>query len=101
MDSGIPGAGRQGLLAGPQALRSTAKYVLKRHAGALRVAGLMVILLFRFWAGMGPRWDYPYPLHVDEWFAIGYAQSTLDAGGLECPNPYGRREISFNLNRAN
>ena len=55
----------------------------------------MGILLFSFWVGMNPHWDYRYPLHVDEWFAIGYAQSTLDAGGLQYASPYGQGEISF------
>jgi hypothetical protein len=44
---------------------------------------------------MSPHWDYLYPLHVDEWFAIGYAQSTLEYGRLEYPNPYNPRDISF------
>jgi hypothetical protein len=65
------------------------------HSSALRLDGLAGILLFSFWAGMSPRWDYPYPLHIDEWFAIGYTQSTLEYGGLEYPNPYRPREVSF------
>jgi hypothetical protein len=44
---------------------------------------------------MSPHWDYPYPLHVDEWFAIGYTQSTLEYGRLEYPNPYNPWEVSF------
>lgn len=78
-----------------QTLNSLAKGVWIRSSGSLRVAGLAGILLFSFWTGMGPHWDYPYPLHVDEWFAIGYAQATLDAEGLRYQNPYGPWEISF------
>ena len=65
------------------------------NAGSLRLAGLAGILLFSFWAGMSPHWDYPYPLHVDEWFAMGYAQSMLEAGALEYSNPYQSGEVSF------
>jgi hypothetical protein len=62
------------------------------HYGWLGLAG---ILLFSFWTGMDPHWDYFYPLHVDEWFAIGYTQSILEYGRLEYPNPYGPREVSL------
>ena len=65
------------------------------HSITLRLAGLAGILLFSFWTGMDPHWDYPYPLHVDEWFAISYTQSTLEYGRLEYPNPYRSREVSF------
>jgi hypothetical protein len=60
-----------------------------------RLAGVLGVLLFCFWIGMGPHRDYRYPLHVDEWFAIGYAQSTLEAGKLRYADPYGLGEISF------
>ena len=78
-----------------QALLSFAIEFCSRHSATFQLAGLVGILLFSFWAGMSPHSDYPYPLHVDEWFAIGYAQSTLDAGGLQYPNPYQQWEISF------
>jgi hypothetical protein len=74
---------------------SYGKEIWASHATALRLAGLGGILLFSFWVGMRPHWDYPYPLHVDEWFAIGYAQSTLEYGRLEYPSPYNRGEVSF------
>lgn len=65
------------------------------HSGTIRVAGLIGIILFSFWTGMAPHWDYPYPLHVDEWFAIGYAQAALDAGGLEYTNPFNPGQVAF------
>jgi hypothetical protein len=74
---------------------SFGKGIWASYATALRLAGLGGILLFSFWAGMRPHWNYPYPLHVDEWFAIGYAQSTLAYGRLEYPSPYNRGEVSF------
>jgi hypothetical protein len=74
---------------------SFGKGIWASHATALWLAGLGGILLFSFWAGMSPHWDYPYPLYVDEWFAIGYAQSTLEYGSLEYPSPYNRGEVAF------
>jgi len=65
------------------------------NVGIFRITGLAGIFIFAFWVGMSPHWDYPYPLHVDEWFAIGYTQSTLEAGRLEYPNPYNPWEVSF------
>ena len=65
------------------------------HSSAIRLAGLAGIFLFSFWVGMSPHWDYPYPLHVDEWIHISLAQSSLDSGGLVYPNPYGSGEISY------
>jgi hypothetical protein len=74
---------------------SRGKGLWSSHSGVLRLTGLAGILLFSFWVGMSPHWDYLYPLHVDEWFHIGYAQSTLEAGRLEYSNPYNRPEVSF------
>ncbi|MFQ5872306.1 MAG: hypothetical protein ACE5JL_00690 [Dehalococcoidia bacterium] len=85
----------QALRTGSRFLIHSGRAVWASQSGALRLAGLVGILLFSFWAGMSPHWDYPYPLHVDEWFAIGRAQSTLDANGLQYPSPYGQGEISF------
>jgi len=73
---------------------SPVKAMWARHSGILRLSGLVGILLFSFWVGMSPHWDYPYPLHVDEWIHISYAQSTLDTGGLEYPL---HKEMGFHL----
>ncbi len=78
-----------------ETLFSFAKEFISVHSGTLRLAGLAGILLLSFWSGMSLHWDYPYPLHVDEWFAIGYAQSTIDAGALQYPHPYRPSEISY------
>ena len=69
--------------------------IWRNNAGAFKLAALGGILLFSFWMGMNPHWDYRYPLHVDEWFGIGYAQSTLEAGSLEYTDPYGGGAVSF------
>jgi hypothetical protein len=44
---------------------------------------------------MGPHWDYSYPLHIDEWFAIGYTQSTIESGSLQYSDPYRPGHVSF------
>ena len=95
MDSALLEGEFQSARARPKALVRWGHRVAAGHSGALRFTGIVGILLFSFWAGMSAHWDYRYPLHVDEWFAIGFAQSTLDAGGLQYTSPYGQREISF------
>ena len=65
------------------------------HSSAIRLGGLGGILLFSFWVGMNPHWDYPYPLHVDEWIHIGLAQGALEERGLEYASPYGGGQVSF------
>jgi hypothetical protein len=91
----VPNAKYQVVKSGLRRIISYGKGIWASYSITLRLAGLAGILLFSFWTGMDPHWDYPYPLHVDEWFAIGYAQSTLEYGRLEYPNPYSRREVSF------
>ncbi len=57
----------------------------------------MLILAFAFWAGMAAHFSYRYPLHVDEWIAVGYAQSMMEEGSLQHPNPFtGSGVVSFN-----
>ena len=65
----------------------------QRNSALLKLTGLVGILLFAFWVGMDPHWDYEYPLHVDEWHAMGYTDATLSEGDLGYPNPYGSGEI--------
>ena len=69
------------------------KEIWKRNSALLKLTGLIGILLFAFWVGMEPHWDYKYPLHVDEWHAMGYTDATLMEGDLGYPNPYGSGEI--------
>ena len=88
---------RRASQAGPQIRRQTlfslAIEFCSGHSTTLQVAGLVGILFLSFWSGMNLHWDYPYPLHVDEWFGIGFAQGTLDSGALEYPNPYKQGQI--------
>ena len=76
-------------------LLSSAQAVYTRHSLLLRVAAIVALLLLAFSVGMGPHWNYRYPLHVDEWFAMGYSQSTLSDGSLQYTNPYGPGTISY------
>lgn len=90
-----PKAGHRPVKSGVRGATSHARELWVSHSTALRLTSLAGILLFSFWAGMSPHWDYLYPLHVDEWFAIGYTQSTLEYGRLEYPNPYTPGEVAF------
>lgn len=81
---------------GVGALLSLVLGTLRRHGRLLEVAGVAAILLLSFWVGMGHHWDYKYPLHADEWAGLGFAQSTLDAGRLQYPNPYRDKEVNYN-----
>jgi len=79
------------------------KEVWQRNSALLRLTGLIGILLFAFWVGMDPHWDYEYPLHVDEWHAMGYTDATLGEASLDYTNPYGggrihnHQEFGFHL----
>ncbi|MBM3131521.1 MAG: hypothetical protein FJZ95_00605 [Chloroflexi bacterium] len=35
-----------------------------------------------------PRWDYPFPIHVDEWWHYGDAQSLITAGDIKYADPF-------------
>jgi hypothetical protein len=91
----VPNAEHQVVKSGLRRIISYGKGIWASHSITLRLAGLAGIPLFSFWTGMDPHWDYPYPLHVDEWSHIGHAQHTLEAGRLEYPSPYNRWDVSF------
>jgi hypothetical protein len=90
-----PKAEHRAVKAGTFGVLSRGREIWASHSSALRLTGLAGILLFSFWVGMSPHWDYLYPLHVDEWSHFGYAQQTLEAGRLEYPSPYSRWDVSF------
>lgn len=65
---------------------------LGRELGArgpwmLRASALVAALSLSFWAGMGPRWDYPYSSHIDEWKHRGDTLSLIEGGSLVYTNP--------------
>ncbi len=75
-----------------------------RNSALLKLTGMIGILLFAFWVGMDPHWDYKYPLHVDEWFAMGYTDAMMEEGSLTYSEPYhhgqevsNHQEMGFHL----
>lgn len=49
---------------------------------------LVAILVLSFFMASIPHWDYLYPLHIDEWWHYGDAQSLIEAGGTPYPDPF-------------
>ena len=45
-------------------------------------------MLLAFFMASIPHLDYVYPLHIDEWWHYGDAQSLIDAGSIPYPNPF-------------
>lgn len=55
---------------------------------------LSAILCFAFYMAYIPHLDYPYPIHIDEWYHYGMSQSLLEEGGLSFVEPFfGERTI--------
>lgn len=70
--------------------------VLQLSQSMLAKATLFVaVLAFSVWMGMSFHWDYPFPLHVDEYLAIGHAQAVLHAGRLSYPSPFDLNDIRY------
>ena len=49
---------------------------------------LVAILMLSFFMASIPHRDYLYPLHIDEWWHYGDAQSLIEAGGMPYPDPF-------------
>ena len=71
---------------------------------SLERLALAAILLLAYFMSSIPHWDYSYPVHVDEWWHYGDAQSLVQAGGMPYPDPfYGGvpifrdKEVGFHL----
>jgi len=43
---------------------------------------LLLIMTLAFYIAYIPQLNYPYPLHVDEWLHIAYANTTLQADNI-------------------
>ncbi len=54
------------------------------------IEGLLlgVILVLAFFITSIPRWQYLYPLHIDEWMHYGQVQSLIETGHITYPNPF-------------
>ncbi|NQT72563.1 MAG: hypothetical protein HQ553_07300 [Chloroflexi bacterium] len=72
------------------------KDIWQRNSALLKLTGLIGILLFAFWVGMDPHWESEYPMHVDEWDAMGFTDAMLEEGKLTYDSPYNSEgEISY------
>src|SRR4030043_206073 len=49
---------------------------------------LAAILILAFFMAYIPHLDYRYPLHVDEWWRYGDAQSLIESGSINYPDPF-------------
>jgi len=49
---------------------------------------LVAILVLAFFMASIPHWEYLYPLHIDEWWHYGDAQSLIEAGRMPYPDPF-------------
>ncbi len=49
---------------------------------------LGIILVLAFFMASIPHFQYPYPLHMDEWMRYGQAQSLMETGRTAYPNPF-------------
>jgi len=54
----------------------------------IELAILAAILCFSFYMAYIPHLDYPYPLHIDEWYHYGMSQELLEEGGLGFEEPF-------------
>lgn len=49
---------------------------------------LVAILALAFFMASIPHWHYGYPLHIDEWWHYGDAQSLIQSKHFAYPNPF-------------
>jgi len=64
----------------------------------------VAILALAFFMASIPHWDYAYPLHIDEWWHYGDAQSLITTGHTPYPDPFDSgallstdKEIGFHI----
>jgi hypothetical protein len=49
---------------------------------------LILILILAFFLGYIPHFQYPYPIHIDEWTHLAYARAVAQTGSLTFPDPF-------------
>ncbi len=49
---------------------------------------LLPIMALAFYIAFIPHLNYPYPLHVDEWFHLAYSKAMLTAGSITFVDPF-------------
>src|SRR5208283_3470818 len=53
-----------------------------------RICGLLLILALAFCMSFIPHMGYAYPLHVDEWMHMTYAETIAQTGSITFPDPF-------------
>ncbi|MGA9048024.1 MAG: hypothetical protein WB588_03435 [Dehalococcoidia bacterium] len=53
-----------------------------------KVFGLLLILVLAFCVSFIPHIGYAYPLHVDEWMHMTYAETIAQTGSITFPDPF-------------
>ncbi len=56
---------------------------------------LVLILLLAFFMAYIPHLDYIYPIHIDEWWRYGDAQSLIETGHIPYPDPFSSGETLY------
>ena len=65
----------------------------------LRGCGLLLILLLAFYMAFIPHIGYAYPLHIDEWMHMTYAETIAQTGSITFPDPFtGQGEVGVGSN---
>jgi hypothetical protein len=60
---------------------------------------LLLILILAFFVAFIPHFDYPYPLHVDEWLHGAYSKAIMQSGSITFTEPFsGQSFLSFTSN---
>ncbi len=49
---------------------------------------LIPIMALAFYIAFIPHLDYPYPVHIDEWFHLAYSKAMLNAGSTAFVDPF-------------
>jgi len=49
---------------------------------------ILPVVALAFYIAFIPHQNYPYPLHIDEWLHMAYAESLLRAGSTTFPEPF-------------
>lgn len=61
-----------------------------------RAVFVFAFVLLAFLVAVGPRFDYPYPIHVDEWTHLAYADALIQNENLPHADPlYGMESVPF------
>jgi len=71
-----------------EALDVSMKFSSQRFAPLVEAVLLIAILALAFFMTSIPHWSYGYPLHIDEWWHYGDAQSLMESKHFEYPNPF-------------